>query len=241
MRNLDIVSTNVAFGEASFRVLLIGKIGDDGDVSSRQYHSHGFYEIFLVQDSPEIFAIKNSKITVNPGEMIIVGRNCAHIACLNSDKKPLAALSLVLEKKEGEAGFYKYYREILDLSAGQAIKLPEALFEKMNDFGKEKVCASYSDYAFAKAETYCMLAQLLDFLGKEVNVQEERKINSQQEEVYIMLSELVNGSMTLGEIAQTLGYSERHTARLITKYFGKNLAKIRKERKLETAKIMKDK
>ena len=241
MQKYRIANIDVEFGDARFDVMTFFDNDAVEDTGIRRYHSHGFYEIFLMRDAPENFVIGDKEVIVNPGEMIIVGLNCEHIAGFRGvGEYPHSVLSVVLEKTEGEKGFYGYYRDVLDSCAGIPIKLPGELFDKIYSCKDRFVCDSMSEYAFVKSDVSRILAELFSFLKGDRDDLRKNRNQFPLHYIKFCLVELVNSDMTISEIATELGYSERHTSRLIFNCFGKTLAEIRRDRKLATARKTND-
>jgi AraC-like DNA-binding protein len=55
-----------------------------------------------------------------------------------------------------------------------------------------------------------------------------------KQDALVLMDNMINRpDVTLAEIASTINYSQRHTARLIEKYYGTSLSQLRKDKKNE--------
>ena len=87
-----------------------------------------------------------------------------------------------------------------------------------------------------KVIAYETILALLEELGA-FRQSNDRGIDSPQEnEQNVALDILINSYYSLSEIAELLGYSSRHTARLIHQHYGMRLGEIRQHRMLKAAK-----
>lgn len=236
MEKLGISSVGVEFGSAEFLLFMIRRNPEpEYTEHANLYHSHCFYEIHAVTEDSAVFLFENSEVTVHKGEIIIIGSNALHISSFRGNAKT-SVLSLMLKKGMQNDGFYSYYSLIINNAAGRAIKLPNKAFEMIKGYSEYPKGSSISEFAVMKAEAYRMMAELFECIANDNTRMFCTPSGLSCDEELVILHELINDSgRTITEIADSIGYSQRHTSRLILKYFGKSLAEIRRERMAATA------
>ena len=198
-------------------------------------HSHLYYECHFVENGELEFKFGKELISLKGGEIMIIPPFVEHYP-LESSLKGHIAFAFTLEKTEGEEGFFENFVRalasvcVLPFKAGaelaSCIKLFLESFSKSGagGFCKRKILAYQLCY-----QLFCAIKGL-DFNLNEYSVAPER-VN------IALLDHLVNcNHYSVPLIADRIGYTPRHTTRLIKQLYGKSLGEVRMNNMTKTAK-----
>ena len=141
-------------------------------------------------------------------------------------------------QQNGTAGRYTaYFLSTLAEIAQKPLPLPPALTETILLFYRRFDCDCFRDRCFCQAAAHEIVFKLFDCANGFSLPEVRKEQNPALLPVAFNLEHLINDtSRSLSEIASILGYSPRHTARLIREKYGKNLGEIRKTSRIATAK-----
>jgi len=228
----------VSFGDAEFLVyhIITPHVSEKEVESFWIYHTHIYYEIHIILSGTAYFMYENQKITVEAGEMIIFPPGSRHYACPINQNVTDKVLCLSLSRCEGVTGYYDIFLPALNRASGYSYKLNKEMLTRFQGFSEMIDRDNVHDRCRRKVIAYETILVLLEELGVfgEAN---ERTVNSLQEnEQDIALDILISSYYSLSGIAGFLGYSPRHTARLIHQHYGMRLGEIRQHRMLKAAK-----
>ncbi|MBQ8510822.1 MAG: AraC family transcriptional regulator [Clostridia bacterium] len=229
------------FGDARFTLYRItittpktGETGTPGGLS----HTHSFWELHIIISGAARFLIGSRTVEVSCGEILMIAPQAAHYPCepLGDTSKDIV-LGLTLERVDGESGFYRYFSDSLTAASCRPLTLPAGLLHRF--------AALHGLFDSTRLRDRCLLKvtadEIIMGLFEQINGfnagQTGVRRQMSREELHMMLESLINSpSCSLAAIARNLGYSERHTARLIKQIYGKNLNQIRQEQMLSAAK-----
>lgn len=205
------------------------------------FHSHSYYELHILaggRASIRIAADGMRTVAFCGGQLVIVSPGTEHLT--EYSENPLihcTVLSLDLTETDGDGGFYRYFRKILDGNANRPLSLPLALYEKILLYRQITQDIPIREYCLIQFSTHEILLGLFDFLGG-FSKEEERPVPQRTErEAQIVLENLINDArFTLEDIARETGYSPRQTARHIRQLCGKSLSEYRLQSQIATAK-----
>ncbi len=172
------------------------------------------------------------------GQLVIVSPGTEHLT--EYSENPLihcTVLSLDLTETDGDGGFYRYFRKILDGNANRPLSLPLALYEKILLYRQITQDTPIREYCLIQFSTHEILLGLFDFLGGFLGTEDRPEPQRNDREARIVLENLMNDTrFTLEDIAREIGYSPRQTARHIRQLCGKSLGEYRLQSQITTAK-----
>jgi AraC-like DNA-binding protein len=223
-------SFSLKYGDAIFKILdiMMSEMEGQDHVSA---HSHRFYEFHFALRGSYTYTVNNRVITLNQNQFLIIPPMVSHIAVCNEESNySFVSLSLDLSKDEGEGGFFGYFRDVLNRHSEMPIQMTSDFVEKslrLRHFINgpnyiRNVCA----LKMLGSEFIYSLFQSLDGYSSACSV---RPMMGDVDRS-VLLEELINNpSLSLGKIAEELGYSARHTARIIKKTYGCSVSQLRKK------------
>ena len=223
-------SVSLEYGDALFRLLKV-KIFTNKIEERRITHNHQFYELHFALKGSYTYTVSGRQIHLTKDQFLIIPPSTPHIAVSNegTDYEYLS-LSLHLSRCDGAKGFYAYFKDRLDANTEKPLSTTPSLANKksfLRLIGEQRniiheVCALK---AYGSSFIYELFGSL-DGYGTEIHVSPE----ADDADRFVLLEELVNHhTFSLSEIAKALGYSTRHTARIIKKTYGCNISELRKK------------
>jgi AraC-like DNA-binding protein len=154
-----------------------------------------------------------------------------------SDNKIATDIVLVLKLENicGERGFYNYFSSALASVSKKPIALDSELIEKIIQFNSLSLNNSLRDICYRKAVAYEIICLLFDTINGFCDTKIHEKLNTDNK--LFTLENLVNDSKySIAYISETLGYSPRHTSRVIKQIYGQSLKDVRFSNMTATAK-----
>ena len=235
--NASIYGVDAVFGDAKFtlcRITVIDhNIENSQQASDKQVHSHSYYELHIITSGTAILRFEEEEVTIGCGNLLVIPPNVVHHSCvtIGMDSHEIV-LGLYLSDMDEKTGYYHYFKNSLDQVNGMPLALPPQLLHRFISFYELFDSVRFRDRCLQTLTAHEIIVGLFDQINGLSDSTSEYKASRCQNEQHMMLETLVNGSFyTISEIAQSLGYSERHTARLIKQVYGKTLSAIRSERK----------
>ncbi len=234
-KNYGLKTVDVYCGDAKFRfhnMYRTGTVTRDGF-----FHTHKHYECHFVENGEYLLETESERITVPPGHLIVVPPGTGHFTVLRDDlAKYVMAFSL--EKAESEnQGFCAIYKSLLESVAMRPLPVSAALIEKAAEVQEMEIPFTAAEYC------RCMRIALagMEQLFSEINEQAAEKLFGKDvagEGEFSVLLNLYVGDQeySMEEIAERLGYSPRHLARVIQRKYGMSLAEYRNKQRCEEAK-----
>ena len=223
-------SVSLEYGDALFRLLKI-KIFTNKIDEKQITHNHQFYELHFALKGSYIYTVADRQIVLQENQFLIIPPSTPHIAVNNEETDyEYLSLSLHLSRCEGAKGFFDYFKNRLEAHAEQPLPMTAALADKRGFLpliGEQRniiheVCALKS---YGSAFIY-ELFDAIDGYRSETHISP----SIADADRLVLLEELINHhTFSLSEIAAELGYSTRHTARIIKKVYGCNISQLRKK------------
>lgn len=233
-------------------VVTLFRIGYSDRLARMQYgevnimHSHLYYECHLLLQGKTVFSTETEKATVCAGQLFIIPPDTEHLPFQsNADHGENAARELVLgmtlEKSDtgADSGYFSCFSRALNASALKPVALPAPIF---HDF-----CRFWHQYDALQdlrgrnkqlSDAHALLFALFDTIHA-YRLTESGLSHEQHNGIPLTMDYLVNEiQYSLSDIAQILGYSYRHTARLIRSTYGKSLEDLRQQQILASAKAL---
>ena len=222
---IEFESEKVSFGDALLTLHKIQKMAEV--MKAPSYHSHCYYELFLVVQGLLVVTTKEgTEISVRAGNILIMQPNVFHRTNVREDGVEVVSLGIEVSKAKAANRFYSYFLSVLGGSAGVPLSIDKTLFRKCLNFSSAPNRNSIQQLCHRKLETCDILVGLFDHLSKEHVLYREVDTTSFD----IALETMVySPHISLREMAVGLGYSERQLYRKIKEKYGKSLREIRKE------------
>ncbi len=227
----SIQGISLEYGDALFKLLKV-KIFSSKHMEQNITHNHKFYELHLAHSGSYTYTIGDKKITLHKNQLLIIPPNTPHVAVHNEKTDyEYSCLSLHLSQCVGTLGFFAYFKNMLDQYSNVPISMPTTLMGKssrLHDLDNQPNIVR--DTCALKVYASSFIYELFDTLDGYSSAMQQATIQIDASERLVLLEELINNqALSLSEIAQAIGYSSRHTARLIQKIYGCSLSQIRKK------------
>lgn len=235
MAEKNMESIPLLYGDAKITFIKFEKVQME-EINPPALHSHGYYELHFSEQTNQIVSFVSNETKINKNEFLIIAPNTEHYTL--PYKTNTLVVSFVLEKVEGKKGFYDYFSKTLETSSKKSIKASPRLFELFLELNTSKSGEFIKNYCRMKSVT----TEIVEKLFYDINLFKNDNAEVTYEEINnngndIMLERLIDDtSYSIKDIARTLGYSVRHTSRLIRKKYNMTLMQFRRYRSLSTAK-----
>lgn len=233
-----LTQTDVTFGDTLIRLYRFAQAADYADRTSHVpiLHSHPFYEVMLCPSYPfRIVLEKKGDVHLTSGTCFMIAPGKPHCAVGTTGHPPIS-FGISVKKMEGAVPLFRRISEGLRGNREQILPLStetKALFEAwqrsrewtLEGFCESKMLAYRFLHAFFKD---------LALPGREpIRPGAENKAG-----MGALLDTLLDDRhYRLKEIARALGYTRKHTLRLIHQRYGCDFRTIRERKALEAAKI----
>lgn len=245
--DIDVFDYDVSFGDALFNLYHVTKKSEPKEYSEKEkiFHSHSSYECHIITSGKTFLTVENRETDKNTSEhllkykeLFIIPPKVGHFPFEESKECGELVIAFSLKKTEGEKGFLRYFTDALEAASLRPIPISTKLYEAIVEFcapaGKYKM----KDFMARKALSYTLLSSLFELINYDSATSPEKTKKNLESERFTIEYLINDYSTSLGVIAKTLGYTTRHTTRLIKKLYGKNLTEIRTENMLISAKDM---
>ena len=235
---MNICGTDVEFGDARINIYLLMRTDEaEHELTGNKavYHNHFYYECHLLTEGEETFELADTSVVLGASQMLIIPPAIDHYSFSGSRGGKELVLAITLEKIDGESGFYSYFDNTLSLISERAISIDAALCAKIQEFCHLLSVDSIKDFCNRKMLAYDMIYSFFDSVN-HFNISLKYEKNNDNNMLF-MLDHLVNDiNSSLTEISEKLGYTTRHTSRMINHIYGKNLSEVRLFNMTATAK-----
>lgn len=188
-------------------------------------HSHNYYEIHLLCKQPTTYRLCDRIVTLNADELLIIPPQTLHYS--NCDPSKTTVLSLSLAPISSDKNCYDIFTQALQEHALQPMHFPCS--EDISLLNQDEPYRSFLGICKLKVVAAGFIYQLLAQMVENASI----AVHGKQDALVLMDNMIHRPDVTLAEIAETINYSQRHTARLIEKYYGASLSHLRKDKKNE--------
>ena len=207
-------------------------VSDDKD-----FHNHPFYEIFFVFDNEMKIVFENDTKTYK-NCVICLPPNTKHYSIRSTDYRILFSYN----KKNTKKGIFENF--ISNVFATENLCQIPFISSGLNGYLKELCKVFYNqktdlDQEIIVSLIKCILYDIYSlYASNESTTQKDYYLNESR---YISISSLIKkctskeNDITIATIADALCLSKKQTARIISKYYGKTLAEVITEEKLNYA------
>lgn len=236
--NITVRETRAELGDTTLTFYRISLIDTTAEVEKMPlYHSHFYYEFHLMLKGENRFMIHGQSVLAKEGTMVIIPPDTGHHPFSSRDSARELVLCLALEKRGKDSGEYAYFKRSLDLSCNKPLIISEgvsAVFQRLYDSFDE---SGLRGECLSRALAYEAIAYLFDEINHFKTNEIPHLHTVTKDDHNIALEMMVDDlRFSLGDIAASLGYSRRHTARLIQGRYGRSLLQIRHENQVSTVK-----
>lgn len=243
MQNTKISSAPVVFGDAEVTVYRIRKDTEQQQVSSTM-HTHVYYECHVIMHGSASIRFEKRQIVIPKEGFVIIPPGTKHFACElmqdaeNSDTDLVLGITLQSVKAEQleDRGYYQAFSSALQNVSCCPLTLEEDLQALLMQFFFGMESGGFRKRGMQKVMAYQVVFSLLDAIGGFQTVSTVAADVIQTDKQSVELDWLVNSHVSLQEIAKEMGYTPRHTARLIRQRYALSLGEIWQMQRLNTAK-----
>ncbi len=236
---LNVYDTAVHLGDALIKLYHIESKTNPYPVPDRTYHHHFYYELHLMTRGLQHFTIEdNEKIPLRASQMLIIPPFTMHYPFEKNDEDEEIILILTLEPAVGDSGFFACFSAALETQSRRPVDIPPTLFSKLLHFHTLCSTANVRDICRRTAFAYEIVFEFFDTLNAFDHIGKVAR-SAERENLLIALEYFVSEkSFTLTDISKRLGYSTRHTARLVKQIYGKSLSALRLENAISAARTL---
>lgn len=194
-------------------------------------HSHRYYELLFSTQEGLLYQFEDGTVSVGSNQILIVPPNTPH-ASLSKDKEKAGGLCFTLTLQKGRGGFYDAFEQALQRHAKRPIHIPASLLQSLRTLNEGDWSGSLRGYCRLKAAASAFLFSLFEVLDAFSSTERSTGADLEREDIQVLLDNLLQyPSLSLREIAREINYSERHTARLIQKFYQMSFSELRKRQK----------
>lgn len=221
-------SIRLEYGDALFRVYDFRLRPSEEELVTR--HSHRYYELHLALRGSYPYRVDGATVELSRGHLLIIPPDHPHdSADPRAPSYDFAALSLSLERGEGEAGYYDYFNQTLRGRALTPHPFPPSMEHRVSDLRQAFQMRGLRGGCYQKNAAGMLIFDLFDCLDGFSSGMPALTVAGDEDRL-ILLDALVNqADQSIEEIAAAIHYSPRHTARLIKQIYGCSLSELRKK------------
>ncbi len=235
-------SVPVVFGDASISIIRITskQVLRDGSDFRRQniQHDHVYYELHFIMGEDASFLVGEEKIVLHKGEYVVFPPGVKHSPRHPSSVNDVV-FALSLEMCKGEMGYFHSIQQALNHAGCRPLTLEEGQAERILELFSVMESNGFREACLRKTLAYEVVFSILDQMNGFQTSDDVKDQSDRADRSKIMLDCMVNDyRYSLSDIAAELGYTTRHTTRLIRKQYGMNLGELRQIRMLDTAKLL---
>lgn len=239
-KDIEICEVRTSFGDACLKLYKItGHTFPDAekDSLSALYHSHFYYECHILTAGVVNYDIMGETVTLREKELLIIPPYTEHYPFRGQKNAHEIVFALVLDQQEGEAGFFSYFMSALYAQVRKPLLLSDPLMESFLRFDSLVGSKTMRDQCLRKAIAYEIVTSLFEQINGFSTPPEAGTGSDPHKNIDITLEFLINDvRLSLSDIAGMIGYSPRHTARLIQKKYGMGITELRQKHKVDSAK-----
>ena len=236
--NISICETRAELGDAAFTFYRGGfKTAPEGAKNRAPlYHSHFYYECHILDGGESSFLIQGQAVSAEADTMVIIPPYTGHYPFQSDGTTGDRVICMLLEQTEPATGEFSYFQRTVSDMCNLPISVSEPmkaalgrLYDSLGEVGLRSEC-------LGKAAAYEVLLHLFDEInGFELSGPraENRGRDNRSIALEVMVADV---RYSLGDIASALGYSKRHTTRLILDRYGGSLLQVRQQNMVSTAK-----
>lgn len=219
-------------GDAEFSLLTTEASEKESNDVPPGLHCHRYYELHWNTGPRKQLSLPTGDILLDTNRFVLICPGCMHYSVPYADCT--CVLSFELRQVTGEEGFYTHFLGLLNGLNLKALPLSRSLRAALTDFSGMVPENTVMGFCRRKLLGLSALVALLENLGMHAP-QRDRAYTPEHTGAFdAALDMMLYSELTLSEIARQLGYSPRHTTRLIRRRYGDSLGHIRRNAKDKT-------
>lgn len=206
---------------------------------TNQLHSHTYYEFHFMISGSNNYDTTDNSVHLDSGEFLIFTPGVLHQPTVLNNSFRSIVISLSVENTSGPDVLYKNLIRCLNGCALKPLKISKPMMDTITALSSRNVLVKHSveDYLMFHAEYSKLIHLLYKELRELMGEKDDTFLYTEISDVMVVLDNLINHpEISLSEIAEVIGYSERNTSRLIFNTYGMSLTEIRHEYAMNTAK-----
>ena len=233
----SLVQSEIIFGDALFRLYRFGKVEGVVEKASRVpiLHDHPFWEVMLCAEASYEVVFESESLSLSPHTAFLMPESLAHCVKRAEGSFPLS-FGISVERTGGDAFIYK------DVSARlkekeKSVFTPSAetemLFYEWYGAESKTIDAFCKSQVIAARFLYSFLKDISAFGDENVKSATDRKASIDA----LLNTMLDDRRYSLKEIAEALGYTRKHTLRLIHSKYDCDYRTLKKRKAIEAAEL----
>lgn len=219
-------------GDAEFILLKVDFAASDSKSDKAgALHCHRYYELHINTGPSRTLSLPTGEIRLETDQFLLICPGCMHYSIPYTDNS--CVLSFELHQAKGEEGFYRHFCGLLNglnlkpLPASRKFRISLTEF---TTFGLENTVMGFCHIKLlGLSALVAMLENMAGFAEHSDTAYTPEHTGAFDAALDMMLY----SELSLEQIARQLGYSKRHTARLIHRRYGDSLGRIRRKAKEE--------
>ena len=233
-----ITQNDVILGDALFSLYCFERA--EGIVEKASHipilHDHPFFEVMLCAETVYDVILEEEAFSLSAHTAFFVPMGLAHCAGRTENIFPIS-FGVALQKTKGSFSFYNSVSDRIRQCEGKAFSISPETEMLFNDWYR---CDGETPESLCMRQVYTVRF-LYSFL-KDISAFGEEKAVSSSAERKMGVDALLNTMLddrrySLKEIADALGYTRKHTLRLIHRRYGCDFRTLKKRKALEAAKL----
>lgn len=198
----------------------IAQVGEMEDYFDNQLHSHLLWECHIVTSGSVNFQFDQETVPLQTGEMLWIPPNMLHYPFPKESRNAEIVYNVSIEATTRNGSLYSYFTETLDEIKCRTIHLNHEVFYRFVRLADLFEGMTIRDYCYLQKEAYSCIFMLFDYFNQFQFRDSRRNTILFQDKKLILLEQgIQNIRFSLNDIAEELGYTSRHTARLIRQTF----------------------
>lgn len=184
-------------------------------------HFHTCYEVFLCETGELLFYVDNRKITVKPGEMLIVSPEVYHasVGVLPGSEEKCFRFAFSSNGLKSNIDLYKTVAAILT-DASVVVTVSDTLADSVSNMCQK---SEENDFYSVFKHTCSFLTQLIEITGNIPSRCEGVYADNTElrtHKIRVFINNNINKPIAIKQIADYVGLSTRQTGRIIKYKFG---------------------
>lgn len=227
-------------GDAEFLLLKPGAAHPDPERKEPgALHCHRYFEVHCNTGAPRTLSLPTGEIHLERDQLLLICPGCMHYSV--PYQAAYGVLSFELRQCCGEEGFYRHFSGLLNALHLKPLPATRKFKAFLDEFTALNPGNTVMGFCQSKLVGLNLLVALLENLSAFAGVCGDAAYIPEHTEAFdAALDMMIYGSATLQQIADSLGYSPRHTARLIHSRYGASLSQIRKQLAQQSARHTED-
>ena len=229
---------DILYGDALIKFYRIYTAQTEPAENEVDFHGHKYYECHFVENGDCIFSLEETEIPMHALQLMIIPPDIGHCSVEDRANVKNYVLEFTVESiKSEKRGFYAIFRHLLERASGHPVSVSSELVRLVSAFRTMAVPVTAEAYCQCVAVATEIVVLLFAELSKNLNSDVFKTIVPSSTDFRVLLDVyMCDPHYTLEKIAEVLGYSKRHLARLIYSIYGMSLSDVRNKRSREYAK-----